>query len=163
MANDKIVIHGARAHNLKNIDVTIPRNKLVVMTGLLVPVSRVWRLIRYMQKASAAMSKAYLLMHASFLVKWRNRMLIRLMVSVRQFRLIKRRLPRIRARQLERSLKLMITCDCCGRGSGIRFVLTMGRRLPVKVLNKWWTASWLCRKRAAFRFCHRLCGGKRQP
>ncbi|MGO1813299.1 MAG: excinuclease ABC subunit UvrA, partial [Lacticaseibacillus paracasei] len=34
MANDKIVIHGARAHNLKNIDVTIPRNKLVVMTGL---------------------------------------------------------------------------------------------------------------------------------
>ncbi|MFC6180442.1 excinuclease ABC subunit UvrA [Lactiplantibacillus daowaiensis] len=34
MANDKIVIHGARAHNLKNIDVTIPRNKLVVITGL---------------------------------------------------------------------------------------------------------------------------------
>ncbi|MEC5141169.1 excinuclease ABC subunit UvrA [Pediococcus pentosaceus] len=34
MANDKIVIHGARAHNLKNIDVTIPRDKLVVVTGL---------------------------------------------------------------------------------------------------------------------------------
>lgn len=34
MPNDKIVIHGARAHNLKNIDVTIPRDKLVVMTGL---------------------------------------------------------------------------------------------------------------------------------
>lgn len=32
--NDKIVIHGARAHNLKNIDVTIPKNKLVVITGL---------------------------------------------------------------------------------------------------------------------------------
>lgn len=31
---DKIVIHGARAHNLKNIDVTIPRDKLVVITGL---------------------------------------------------------------------------------------------------------------------------------
>ncbi|KXT78042.1 Excinuclease ABC subunit A [Streptococcus sp. DD13] len=31
---DKIVIHGARAHNLKNIDVTIPRDKLVVVTGL---------------------------------------------------------------------------------------------------------------------------------
>ena len=26
---DKIVIHGARAHNLKNIDVEIPRDKLV--------------------------------------------------------------------------------------------------------------------------------------
>ncbi|OJG59666.1 excinuclease ABC subunit A [Enterococcus italicus DSM 15952] len=28
------MIHGARAHNLKNIDVTIPRDKLVVVTGL---------------------------------------------------------------------------------------------------------------------------------
>ena len=34
MANDIIVIHGARAHNLKNIDVTIPRDQLVVVTGL---------------------------------------------------------------------------------------------------------------------------------
>lgn len=34
MANDKIVIHGARAHNLKDINVTIPKNKLVVITGL---------------------------------------------------------------------------------------------------------------------------------
>ncbi len=31
---ENIVIHGARAHNLKNIDVTIPRDKLVVVTGL---------------------------------------------------------------------------------------------------------------------------------
>ena len=34
MANDKIVIKGAREHNLKNVDVTIPRDKLIVMTGL---------------------------------------------------------------------------------------------------------------------------------
>ncbi|MBX5455500.1 MAG: excinuclease ABC subunit UvrA [Thermogemmatispora sp.] len=31
---DKIVIRGAREHNLKNIDLTIPRDKLVVITGL---------------------------------------------------------------------------------------------------------------------------------
>jgi len=31
---DKILVKGARAHNLKNIDVEIPRNKLVVITGL---------------------------------------------------------------------------------------------------------------------------------
>ena len=34
MANDKIIIKGAREHNLKNIDITIPRDKLVVFTGL---------------------------------------------------------------------------------------------------------------------------------
>ncbi|EOT36164.1 excinuclease ABC subunit UvrA [Enterococcus durans] len=34
MANDKIIIHGARAHNLKNVNVTIPRDKFVVVTGL---------------------------------------------------------------------------------------------------------------------------------
>ena len=34
MANDKIVIKGAREHNLKNIDITLPRDKFIVMTGL---------------------------------------------------------------------------------------------------------------------------------
>jgi len=31
---DQIIVKGAREHNLKNIDLTIPRNKLVVITGL---------------------------------------------------------------------------------------------------------------------------------
>ncbi|MCR5807291.1 MAG: excinuclease ABC subunit UvrA [Oscillospiraceae bacterium] len=34
MPIDKIIIRGAREHNLKNVDVDIPRDKLVVMTGL---------------------------------------------------------------------------------------------------------------------------------
>ncbi|MEO9363933.1 MAG: excinuclease ABC subunit UvrA, partial [Nitrososphaera sp.] len=34
MAHDKIIIRGARQHNLKNINVEIPKNKLVVITGL---------------------------------------------------------------------------------------------------------------------------------
>ncbi|HID00373.1 MAG TPA: excinuclease ABC subunit UvrA, partial [Piscirickettsiaceae bacterium] len=31
---DKITIRGARTHNLKNIDLTLPRDKLIVITGL---------------------------------------------------------------------------------------------------------------------------------
>lgn len=34
MPNNEIVIKGAREHNLKNVDLTIPRDKLIVFTGL---------------------------------------------------------------------------------------------------------------------------------
>ena len=34
MANDFIEIKGAREHNLKNVDISIPKNKLTVVTGL---------------------------------------------------------------------------------------------------------------------------------
>ena len=34
MANDKIIIKGAKENNLKNINVTLPRDKMIVMTGL---------------------------------------------------------------------------------------------------------------------------------
>src|SRR5580704_8191548 len=34
MAKDKIIVRGAREHNLKNISLEIPRNKLVVITGV---------------------------------------------------------------------------------------------------------------------------------
>jgi len=34
MITEKIIIKGARQHNLKNIDLEIPRNQLVVITGL---------------------------------------------------------------------------------------------------------------------------------
>jgi excinuclease ABC subunit A len=34
MSNEQIIVRGAREHNLKNIDLTIPRDRLVVITGL---------------------------------------------------------------------------------------------------------------------------------
>jgi excinuclease ABC subunit A len=34
MSLDQIVVKGVRAHNLKNVNVTIPRDKFVVLTGL---------------------------------------------------------------------------------------------------------------------------------
>ena len=34
MSEENIIIKGARVNNLKNIDVEIPRNRLVVITGL---------------------------------------------------------------------------------------------------------------------------------
>jgi excinuclease ABC subunit A len=34
MAQDKLIVQGAREHNLKNITVEMPRNKLIVITGI---------------------------------------------------------------------------------------------------------------------------------
>ena len=34
MSSDQLVVHGAREHNLKDVTVTLPRNKLVCITGL---------------------------------------------------------------------------------------------------------------------------------
>ncbi len=56
MQHDKIVIKGARENNLKNIDLTIPRDKLVIMTGLSGSGKRRWHLIRSMRKDSGGMS-----------------------------------------------------------------------------------------------------------
>jgi excinuclease UvrABC ATPase subunit len=51
-----IEVRGAREHNLKNIDVTLPRDKLVVITGLSGSGNPASPLIRSMPKGSGAMS-----------------------------------------------------------------------------------------------------------
>ena len=45
-----IKIRGANEHNLKNIDVDIPRDEFVVLTGLSVPVNHLLRLTRFMRR-----------------------------------------------------------------------------------------------------------------
>lgn len=54
---ENIIIKGAQLHNLKNIDVVIPRNKLVVITGLSVPENLAWLLTLYMPKDKGGMWK----------------------------------------------------------------------------------------------------------
>lgn len=66
MAMDRIEVKGARAHNLKNIDVTIPRDQLVVVTGLSGSGNPPLPLTPYMQKGRDGMSSRCLHMPASF-------------------------------------------------------------------------------------------------
>ena len=58
MDKDFILIRGARQHNLKNLTLKIPRNQLVVITGLSGSGKSPWPSIPSMPKASAAMWKA---------------------------------------------------------------------------------------------------------
>ena len=47
---ESIIINGAREHNLRNIDVTLPRNKLIVLQELVAPENPRLHLIPFMQK-----------------------------------------------------------------------------------------------------------------
>ena len=62
-----IEIKGARVHNLKNVSLKIPRNKLVVITGVQVQENHLLHLIQYMPKARGGMLKVSHRMPGSFL------------------------------------------------------------------------------------------------
>ena len=72
---NKIEIRGARVHNLKNIDLTIPRDKLVVLTGLSGSGKSSLALIRYTQRGTEDSLNPCLPMQECSSVNWINRTL----------------------------------------------------------------------------------------
>jgi ABC-type glutathione transport system ATPase component len=69
--HDYIEVFGARVHNLKNIDISIPRNKLVVITGISGSGKS------FIPKGSAVIWRHSVRMPASLLVIWKGRMSIK--------------------------------------------------------------------------------------
>ena len=55
MKQDVIAVRGARVNNLKNVNIDIPKNQLVIMTGLSGSVNHLLRLIQSMQKVRDVM------------------------------------------------------------------------------------------------------------
>ena len=141
---DKIVIHGARAHNLKNIDVEIPRDKLVVVTGL---------------SGSGKSSLAFDTLYA----EGQRRYVESLSAYARQFlgnmekpdvdaidglspaiSIDQKRLAKTRARPLERRLKSMIICVSSTHVWG-RLTVSTGMGLSRLLLwSKLWIRFWNC-------------------
>lgn len=161
MANDKIVIHGARAHNLKDIDVTIPRDKLVVITGL---------------SGSGKSSLAFDTLYA----EGQRRYVESLSAYARQFlgqmqkpdvdsidglspaiSIDQKTTSKTRAQRSEPLQKSMITYGYCGPESVNRFARTMGHRLRVKPLNRWLIGFRNYRNERSCRFYHQLSARKR--
>ena len=61
-----IKIIGAKENNLKDVNLTIPRDKLVFLQAFQVAVSQPWPLIPYLQKVKDVIWKAYLVMQECF-------------------------------------------------------------------------------------------------
>ena len=59
-------VRGAREHNLKNVNLDLPKNKLIVITGLSDQEKVLLLLIQFMQKVKEDMLNLYLLMLAIF-------------------------------------------------------------------------------------------------
>ena len=66
MALDKIVIKGAREHNLKNVDLELPRDNLLFLLDFPDPVSPLWLLTPFTLTVNAVMLKAFPPMRACF-------------------------------------------------------------------------------------------------
>ena len=137
MGVDKIIIHGAREHNLKNVDVEIPRDKLVVVTGL----SGSGKSSLAFDTLYAEGQRRYVESLSSYARQFLGQMDKPDVDSIEglspQFRLTKRRLRKIRVQPSEPSLKSMIICGFCGHVSEPRFVRTTAARLRVSLLNRW--------------------------
>jgi len=52
---DYLKIKGARTHNLKNISIDIPKNKLIVIQVYRAPANHRWHLTHYMQRGKDGM------------------------------------------------------------------------------------------------------------
>ena len=62
---DKMLIRGAKVHNLKNIDIDIPLGKIVGIAGYQAPENHPWRLACCTPKAHAAIWRHFLPIHAA--------------------------------------------------------------------------------------------------
>jgi len=90
---DKIVVRGAREHNLKNIDVSIPRNSLTVVTGLSGSGKSSLAFDTIYAEGQRRYAESLSSYARQFLMRMDNRMWITYAASVRQSLLSKKLLP----------------------------------------------------------------------
>ena len=100
--DNSIKIRGARQHNLKNVDLTLPRNKFIVFTGVSGSGKSSLAFDTIFAEVKGDMSKVFLLMQDNFWVKLTNQMLTILKAYRLRFQSIKNLLVIILAQQLGR-------------------------------------------------------------
>ncbi len=146
MSIKHITVRGARQHNLKNINVEIPRNQLTVITGLSGSgkSSLAFDTIyaegqrRYVESLSAYA--------VSFWINWKSRTLIRSKDCLRRFRLNRKLFLEALVRRSGLSRRFTIICACFFRQSDSRIASSAARRLRNSRRSKSWRIFWICPK-----------------
>ncbi len=116
---DKIIIKGAREHNLKNINLEIPRDKMVVFTGL----SGSGKSSLAFDTIFAEGQRRYIESLSAYARQFLGRLDkpdVDDIEGRRRFRLTRNRIRRTRARRSRRSRKFTITSACFSRARGSR-------------------------------------------
>ena len=128
-ALDSIVIKGAREHNLKNIDLTLPRNRLIVITGLSGSGKSLARLRHDLRRGPAPLRRVALVVRPAVpRARWRSPTSTTSRGSRRRSRSTRSRPRATRARRSARSPRSTTTCGCCSRASACRTVTSAGAR-----------------------------------
>ena len=128
MSDSSIVIKGAREHNLKDVDVEIPRDKLAVITGL----SGSGKSSLAFDTIYAEGQRRYVESLSSyarqFLGRWTSPTSTRSTACRPRCPSTKRPPPRTRAPRWARSRRSTTTCACCTRASACRTAPSAGAR-----------------------------------
>ena len=124
----KIIVKGARTHNLKNITVEMPRNKMVVFTGLSGSGKSSLAFDTILPRDNADMWNLFLLTLVNLSARCRNRMWTRYPDSRRQFPLTKNQGPTIPVQPWRPSRKYTIIFGC--------FMLVLADRIVSSATGK---------------------------
>ena len=109
---EKIVVQGAREHNLKNVSVEFPRNKLVVISGLSGSGKSSLAFDTLFAEWQRRYMETFPLMQGSFWAAWTSRMWILFPVFLLLFLLNRRLLTRTPAQRLEPLRRFTTTTAC---------------------------------------------------
>ena len=137
MANDRIVVRGAREHNLKSIDVEIPRDQLVVITGLSRLGQVLARLRHHLRRGPAPLRRVALGLRAPVprADGEAGRRLDRGPVA-RHLHRAEDHLARTRARRSARSPRSTTTCACSSRASACRTARQCGSVISAQTVQQ---------------------------